>query len=506
MTTQNGNTSTTDIEGSYAEAGPFSFGPVTWDDATWILTSSFIIFTMQTGFGLLEAGVVRRKNEANIMVKNAIDVIFGGLSYWVFGFGLSFGDSYGSNPFCGIGYFFVETSEEHMGIVFSTFVFQLSFSTTATTIVSGAMAERTKLTAYIVFSFLNTLIYCLPAHWYWASNGFLRKLGIVDVAGSGVVHLVGGVSAFVSAAFLKPRLGRYAKNNSFTNAGNPVSSLIGTFILWWGWLAFNCGSTFGISGGKWKLASRSAVTTLNASVGGGVAGVIISFTTKKRKYDVEYLINSILGALVAITAPCAVVKPWESLVIGTIGGALAIASSIVVNKMKIDDPVSASSVHGTCGLWGLLAVGLFAHNDHLENTTQGRSGLFQGGGLYLFGVQLLGGIITIVWTAVLTLVMLICIQRTIGLRMSEEDEERGADFVEHMITIPSEEEYRHTVACMTDGSSIPNGIDRDASQNVSKVKRGSNGTTHSRSQVQPLSHVIDVNGDLTDIPNNSIKY
>ncbi|KAK3096674.1 hypothetical protein FSP39_002279, partial [Pinctada imbricata] len=218
---------------------------------------------------------VRQKNEANIMVKNAIDIIFGGLSYWMFGFGLSFGDSEGSNPFVGVGYFFVETTDENMGIVFATFVFQLSFSTTATTIVSGAMAERTRLTAYIVFSFLNTFIYCLPAHWYWASNGFLRELGIVDVAGSGVVHLVGGVSAFIAASILKPRTKRYENPELFAS-GDHVSSLIGMFTLWWGWLAFNCGSTFGISGGKWKLASRSAVTTLNASLGGGITGVIIS--------------------------------------------------------------------------------------------------------------------------------------------------------------------------------------------------------------------------------------
>ena len=190
------------------------------------------LFTTIAGFGLLEAGSVAGKNEVNIMVKNAIDVIFGGLSYWMFGFGLSFGTDYGSNPFCGVGYFFVDSSDEDMGILFSTFVFQMSFATTATTIVSGAMAERTKLTSYVIFSFFNTLIYCIPAHWTWAANGFLRTLGVVDVAGSGAVHLVGGMSAFVAAALLKPRLGRYDNGTKALPLGNPVSSLIGMFMLW----------------------------------------------------------------------------------------------------------------------------------------------------------------------------------------------------------------------------------------------------------------------------------
>lgn len=184
------------------------------------------------GFGLLEAGYISSKNEVNIMVKNVVDVVFGGLSYWMFGFGLSFGDGEYSNPFCGIGYFFVDAPEEMMGILFSTFVFQMSFATTATTIVSGAMAERTKLSAYIIFSFFNTLIYCIPTHWEWASNGFLRTLGMVDVAGAGAVHLVGGVSALVATLILKPRLGRYDNGIKPPPLGNPVSALIGMFMLW----------------------------------------------------------------------------------------------------------------------------------------------------------------------------------------------------------------------------------------------------------------------------------
>ena len=226
------------------------------DDATWILTSAFIIFTMQSGFGLLESGMVSRKNEANIMVKNAVDVIYGGLSYWLFGFAFSFGKDDHGNSFSGLGYFLTDTDESKMGQVFSRYFFQLSFSTTATTIVSGAMAERTNLKAYTMYSFLNTLTYSFPAHWIWNEHGWLRKMGAVDIAGCGAVHLVGGVSGLVATLMLKPRIGRFDKNAPSKQMASPTNVLLGTFMLWWGWLGFNCGSTFGISGMKWKLASR----------------------------------------------------------------------------------------------------------------------------------------------------------------------------------------------------------------------------------------------------------
>ena len=229
------------------------------DDATWILTSAFIIFTMQSGFGLLESGLVSRRNEVNIMVKNAVDVIFGGLAYWMFGFAFSFGKDKGSNGFLGVGMFFTDEGEATKGDVFSLYFFQLSFATTATTIVSGALAERTNLKAYIVFSFLNTLTYCFPAHWIWASNGWLKKLGAIDIAGASAVHIVGGSSGLVATLYLGPRIGRFDKLHSekpFIDMASPTNVILGTFMLWWGWLGFNCGSTFGITGWKWKLAAR----------------------------------------------------------------------------------------------------------------------------------------------------------------------------------------------------------------------------------------------------------
>ncbi|CAN7980261.1 unnamed protein product [Ixodes pacificus] len=228
----------------------------TYDDATWVLTAAIVIFTMQTGFGLLESGCVSQKNEVNILMKNAADVILGGLTYWLFGFGLQYGNGQGTeNAFCATGHFLVDAEPEEMGVVFSSFIFQLSFSTTATTIVSGAMAERANYNAYCVFSLLNTIVYCIPAGWVWGNHGFLKKLGALDFAGSGCVHLLGGASALVAAMLLGPRRGRY--DGTFnTQMSRPTNVLLGMFTLWWGWLVFNCGSSFGVRHDKWKYASR----------------------------------------------------------------------------------------------------------------------------------------------------------------------------------------------------------------------------------------------------------
>lgn len=191
----------------------------------------FSIFSM-TGFGLLESGACSRRNEVNVMVKNVVDIIFGGLTYWMFGYGMSFGEDPGSNQFVGVGRFFVDSDEEQMGEIFSHFVFQLSFATTATTIVSGAMAERTKLGSYILFSFLNTIVYALPASWMWRSEGFLAKLGAVDIAGSSVVHVVGAMAGLVATIMLKPRLGRYDEGTKPLAMGSPTNALVGMFMLW----------------------------------------------------------------------------------------------------------------------------------------------------------------------------------------------------------------------------------------------------------------------------------
>nr|XP_049700457.1 putative ammonium transporter 3 isoform X3 [Helicoverpa armigera] len=405
------------------------------EDTNWILTSSFIIFTMQTGFGMLESGCVSIKNEANIMMKNLADISLGGLTYWIFGYGMSFGEGTYSNPFIGVGDFLPDppVGDALMGPVFASFLFQLSFATTATTIVSGAMAERCNFKAYCLFSLLNTVVYCVPAGWVWGSHGFLNKLGAVDIAGSGPVHLIGGASAFASALMLGPRLGRYAHGIAPLPMGNPVNAVMGTFVLWWGWLAFNSGSTYGVSGAKWQYAARAAVMTMMGSFGGGCFGLLFTLIKNKGKAEVMELINSVLGSLVSITAGCFLYRAWESLLIGFIGAAIASGTSPLFDMMGVDDPVGASAVHGACGLWGVIAVGLFADNPIPMETTNGRSGLFKGGGWYLLGVQTLTGVCLMTWGILVTISLLWFIDKIMPIRMDPYTELMGADITEHRI-------------------------------------------------------------------------
>ncbi|XP_075749181.1 putative ammonium transporter 3 [Rhipicephalus microplus] len=410
----------------------------TYDDATWVLTAAIVIFTMQTGFGLLESGCVSQKNEVNILMKNAADVILGGLTYWLFGFGLQHGTgSSPDNDFSAVGRFMVDAETDDMGLVFSSFIFQLSFSTTATTIVSGAMAERANYNAYCVFSLLNTIVYCIPAGWVWGDHGFLKKMGAIDFAGSGCVHLLGGASALVAAVLLGPRRGRFgdAKDDRVQQMSRPTNVLLGTFTLWWGWLVFNCGSSFGVRHDKWKYASRAAVTTINASLGGGIVGVFYSYFMT-RKFLVDDIVNAILTALVAVTAGSGFYSAYESIVVGVTGALFACWVPAALERLRIDDPVGAVAVHGVGGIWGLLAVGLFADADSLLRLTSGRSGLFKGGGAYLLGVQALSGLCIAAWSVVTSYVLLKGINYVLPIRMTELEEALGADLMEHNLSYP----------------------------------------------------------------------
>ncbi|CAL1260813.1 unnamed protein product [Larinioides sclopetarius] len=307
--------------------------PVNADDATWILTASFVIFTMQTG-------AVSKKNEVNILMKNAVDVILGGLSYWMFGYGLQYGQGPGTSAFCGVGSFLVDTEED--GGVFATFIFQLSFATTATTIVSGAMAERANFNAYIIFSFVNTITYCIPAGWMWGQHGFLKKMGAIDFAGSCAVHLTGGASALVAAVMLKPRLHRYDEGTNSLAMGDPGNAIMGLFTLCY---------------------------------------------LKNRIFGVSDTVNGILGALVGVT------------VVGAICAIIVNEAAPFLDKMNVDDPVGAVAVHGVGGILGMTAVGLFVEADPLLNMTGGLNGLFKGGGFYFLFVQLFACVCTASWKA-----------------------------------------------------------------------------------------------------------
>ncbi|KAI8506255.1 Ammonium Transporter Family [Branchiostoma belcheri] len=375
------------------------------DDATWILTSAIFIFTMQSGFSLLESGQVSTKNEVNIIFKNAMDVIFGGLTYWLVGYGMGFGTEPGSNSVVGVGYFFLDASERDMGFLFSSFFFQLAFATTSATIVSGAMAERATLESYVIFSLASAVIYALPSRWLWYKGGWLKQylagncsmltawfhrhvsafqhkgqcqqlscssflqLGALDIAGSAVVHILGGTNGLVATLIMGPRIGVFKPGTKEPRMGYPTNALLGMFMLWWGWLGFNCGSTYGITGGKWKLSSRAAAATLLASMGGGTVGIVFSWLMRSGKIEIRYTLDGILGSLVSISALCSLARPWESLLIGAVGGYLAILGGELIRRLRIDDPVGVVAVHVVGGVWGMLAVGLFLRPDRVAGLT-----------------------------------------------------------------------------------------------------------------------------------------
>ncbi|GFU07039.1 putative ammonium transporter 3 [Nephila pilipes] len=382
---------------------------------------------------MLESGCVTRKNEINVLMKNVVDMVFGGLSYWMFGYGMSYGTSKGTNPFFAVGNYFVDTQDVNMGYLYTTYIFQLSFASTATTIVSGAVAERFNFSAYCIYSFLNTFIYCLPAGWIWGDHGFLNHLGVIDIAGCCPVHLVGGASALVATVMVGPREGRYDNNKKHDIINSPTNAMLGMFVLWWGWLGFNCGSTFGVTGAKWKYAARSAITTLNASIGGGLASLLFSCFRFRKKFLISNLINGILSALVAVTAGCVLYNPWEALLIGSISSLLTNFAMPALDFIHIDDPVGAIPVHLVGSIWGMTAVGLFVEEDSLLALSKGEAGVFQRGGFHLLGIQMLSLIVVGVWSLLATYILLQIINFAIPLRVKREQEEAGADEVEHNI-------------------------------------------------------------------------
>ncbi|CAI2340706.1 unnamed protein product [Caenorhabditis sp. 36 PRJEB53466] len=410
------------------------------DDAVWIISSSFIIFTMHSGFGLLESGSVSAKDEVNIMVKNVVDVVFGGLSYWSVGFGLSYGDYEPfRNAYVGFGKFFYDPTREfgskefinQEGWSYASFLFQLSLATTASTIVSGAVAERAKLKSYILLGCLVILIQALPAHWVWDKEGIFYKKGVVDFAGCSAVHMVGGIIGLIATVYLKPRRNRF-NEDSVHQMSSPTNALLGTFLLWWGWFGINAGSVWGITGGRWRLGARAAVATIMSSIGGGATAITISFVRTK-KLQVNYLINGILSSIVSITALCAVSRPWHALVIGSISSVFSIIVLPLLDRLHIDDPVGIVPIHLTSSIWGMIAVGIFCEEDkYLTSATNNMSGLIYSWSFKLLGVQLLCTITILIYSAATGFLVLFLISKSpLGLRVTDYEEQIGADVIEH---------------------------------------------------------------------------
>ena len=393
-------------------------------DMIWLVLAAALVFFMQAGFAMVETGLTRAKNAGNILMKNLMDFSVGAVAFWAIGWALMYGAT--AAGIIGTNQFFLGGADSAM---FRDWMFQVVFAATAATIVSGAMAERTKFTAYLVYSvFISGLIYPISGHWIWSADGWLGSMGFHDFAGSTVVHSVGGWAALAGAVVLGPRKGKYVRvNGQVTVKALPGHSLplaaLGVFILWFGWYGFNAGST--LSGTDLDIARVAVTTTLAASTG-AVGAMFISWAWFG-KPDPSMSLNGALAGLVGITAGCWVSTPFGSVLIGLIAGVLVVVSVEFFDKvLHIDDPVGAVSVHGVCGAWGTIAVGLFANTDDIR-------GLFYGGGFGQLGVQALGVLAVFAWVMAGSFVLFLTVRAAMGLRVSEKEELEGLDIGEHGI-------------------------------------------------------------------------
>ncbi len=390
----------------------------------WVLIAAFFVFFMQAGFGMVEAGFIRAKNTCNILTKNFLDFCMASLGFFIFGYAIMFGSG---NDFLGFNGWFLIGAKSGAGIpLYAFWLFQAAFCGAAATIVAGGMAERMKFISYLIYSFvISAFIYPIVGHWIWG-GGWLAKLNFADFAGSTVVHAVGGFAALIGTIILKPRIGKYnADGSANIIAGHsiPLASL-GVFILWFGWFGFNPGSTLEVGDGS--LISRVAINTNIAAAAGGILAMVMVWRMFG-KPDLSMAMNGALAGLVAITAPCAFVEPWAAIVIGAIGGIIVVLGVVLLDRLRIDDPVGAVPVHGFNGIWGTLSIGLFGQ----KALGLANDGLFYGGGLSQLGIQLLGAVSVVGFVLVSMGIVFKIIDVTIGLRVSREEELKGLDIGEH---------------------------------------------------------------------------
>ncbi len=387
----------------------------------WFLIGAALVFFMQCGFAMVETGFTCAKNAGNIIMKNLMDFCLGTVVFMLLGFGLLCGE----NAFFGlIGKPDLQIFTDFNNFPWHNFVFNMVFCATTATIVSGAMAERTKFVSYCVYSvILSAVVYPIEAHWIWG-GGWLSQLGFIDFAGSTAIHMVGGISAFIGALILGPRIGKYGKNGKVNAIPGHSLTLgaLGVFILWFGWYGFN-----GAAAATTDNLGQIFMTTTIAPALATCTTMIFTWI-KNGKPDVSMSLNGSLAGLVAITAPCADVDALGAAIIGIVAGILVVVAVEFIDiKLKVDDPVGAVAVHGVNGLWGSLAVGLFATG----NGQDGITGLFYGGGFTQLGIQVLGVLAVAAWTIVTMTIFFKLIKATIGLRASKEEEMKGLDVTEH---------------------------------------------------------------------------
>ena len=383
----------------------------TYVDSLWIVIAGILVMFMQPGFMLVETGFTRSKNSVNIVMKNFMDFSVGAVSYWAFGFALAYGGTT-LGGFLAYGNFFLEGDS-------ITYFFQVVFAATAATIVSGAVAERTKFSAYLLFQpFICGVIYPIVTHWVWSGQGWLGDLGFIDFAGSGVVHMVGGFAALAGVQIVGPRIGKYDDdgNPQVIPGSSMVAGALGVFILWFGWYGFNVGSA--LAAVDVNLAAIAVTTTLSAA-SGSITAMYTSMISGKP--NVGMTLNGALAGLVGITAGCANVNNLGAVLIGLVSGVLVVYSINFLEKRGFDDAVGAISVHGICGIWGVLAVALFDTAD----------GLVYGGGTTLFVPQLIGILAIGAWAYGTSFIVFKAIDSTVGLRVTAEEEIAGLDASEH---------------------------------------------------------------------------
>lgn len=402
--------------------------PIVLLDNLWVMIGFILVILMQGGFILLEAGSTRMKNAGHIAGKTIFTLGISSLVFWAVGYGFIYGNDVGG--IIGLSNFFYGDASTADGLTPAIdFIFQLAFAAISLTVAFGGFAERAKLAAYVVFAILfSAIVYPVVAHWIWG-GGWISGLGKQDFAGSTVVHLTGAMGALAATILLKPRIGKYNKDGSVNNlpGHNQVFTALGVLLLWVGWFGFNGASTFGVADGFFGYVSMN---TQLAAAAGAFAALLIAWAVLG-KADVPSMLNGALAGLVAITASCAFVAPWASVVIGAIGGMLCFFSVRFFEKRNIDDPIFALSVHGMAGAWGTISTGFFA-TPQLAEMNGGRAGLFYGGGLTQLGVQIISVVACGLFAFIASYILLLITKSIIGgLRVSEEEEIMGLDMSEH---------------------------------------------------------------------------
>ncbi|PRQ34455.1 putative ammonium transporter, ammonium/urea transporter [Rosa chinensis] len=436
----------------------------TWEESVtssintiYLLFSAYLVFVMQLGFAMLCAGSVRAKNAMNIMLTNVVDAVVGSLSFYLFGFAFAFGEGSNSNPFIGTSFFALKDIPSSSTYDYDFFLFQWAFAIAVAGITSGSIAERTQFTAYLIFScFLSGFVYPVVVHWVWSSSGWLNPgstrfllfgSGSIDFAGSGVVHLVGGIAGLWGSFIEGPRVGRFdAFGKAIPIRGHNVTLVVlGTFLLWFGWFGFNPGSFDKIlvaypdttDQGNWTAVGRTAVVT---TLAGSTAGIITLFGRRLLvgHWDALDVCNGVLGGFVAITSGCAVVEPWAAVVCGFFAAWVLIGLNILALKLQFDDPLEATQLHGGCGAWGLIFTGLFAKEEFVvqayDSGVVGTSrpyGLLMGGGWGLLGAQVVEALAIVGWVSLTMGPLFYILHKLKVLRISVDEEIAGLDVSSH---------------------------------------------------------------------------